>query len=181
MPLPPPAYLGRATSMNLGVIYILAVLAILLTGMVLGALVTIVFTLARRKHSGVATVLYGAVVAGIPLGCIGLAVGHPTFFSVWHRSQNEAVPATDCLSYEPSFWHLYASYRMDADTMAAWVAAHPWGLTKCEVDAIFEFHDGPHFGLKSCEAAYESPRGPKGNNLRVYYSDGVAYLSYSVM
>jgi hypothetical protein len=167
--------------MNLGAIYIRAGLVILLAGIILGAIVTVVFMLARRRHLYVSTVLYGAIFTGIPLGSIGLVFGHPTLFSVWHRLQNEAVPATDCLSYEPSFWHLYASYRMNAESMAAWVATHPWGLKECEADAVFELHDGPHFGLKSCEAVYESPRGPKGNNLRVYYSGGIVYLSYGVM
>jgi hypothetical protein len=47
-------------------------------------------------------------------------------------------------------------------------------------DGPFEVRDRPHFGLTALEAAYESPRGPKGNNLRAYYQNGVVYLSYTV-
>jgi hypothetical protein len=121
------------------------------------------------------------VVIGLPSGCVGLAVLHNPPFRMWHRLQNKAVPTSGCVIYEPSFWHLYAVYKMDRQSFDQWVASHPWGLTRCEPDTDFQFHDGPHFGLKVCEAMYESPRGPKGNNLRVYYQNGVACLSYSVM
>jgi hypothetical protein len=167
--------------MNLGEIYIRAALVILVSGLVLGAIITGAYLLVRRKRVLASTLLFGVIVIGLPSGGVGLAVFHESLFRMWHRLQNEAVPATGCVIYEPSFWHLYASYKMDRSSFDQWIASHPWDLTRCEPDHIFEFHDGPHFGLTSCEVTYESPRGPKGNNLRVYYHNGMAYLSYSVM
>ena len=167
--------------MNLGEIYIKAAIVIVASGLALGAIIAVVFLLVRRTRVRWSTCLFGAVVIGLPLGCVGLTTGHQSLFRVWHRRQNEAVPTIDCVTYEPSFWNLYATYKMDRQTFDVWVASHPWGLTPCKPDGLLELLDGPHFGLTFCDAAYESPRGPKGNNLRVYYRNGIAYLSYSVM
>jgi hypothetical protein len=168
-------------NMNLGVIYIRAALLILASGFLLGAIITGVFLFAKRKRVLSRALLLGVVAVGLPLGCVELAILHHPLFRLWHRVQNEVAPTCDCLLYEPSFWHLYAAYKMDQQSFDQWIASHSWKLTQCESDQTFELHDGPYFGLKSCEAVYESPRGPKGNNLRVYYHNGVAYLSYSAM
>lgn len=167
--------------MNLGVIYLSTAAVILVAAMVLGAIATEAFLSLRQKRSRLSTHLFGALVVGLPLACLGLATCHQTLFSTWHRQQNVAVPKEGCLTYEPSFWHLYASYQMDRPSFDAWVASHPWRLEACEQDGLFLQHDGPHFGLTSCEAVYESPPTEKGNNLRVYYDHGVVYLSYSAM
>jgi hypothetical protein len=167
--------------MNLGAIYIRAALVILVSGLLLGVITTCAFLLVRRKPVRISTLFFGAVVVGLPLGGVGLPLLHQSLFRTWHRLQNDAVPSTGCVAYEPSFWHLYAIYGMDRHRFDQWIASHPWGLTECSPNGIFQSHDGPYFGLTSCEAAYESPRGPKGNNLRVYYQGGMAYLSYSVM
>jgi hypothetical protein len=167
--------------MNLGTIYIEAALVILAAGLALGAILTRAYLWVSRKRMLASTLLFGAVAIGLPLGCVGLALLHESLFSTWHRLQNDAVPATGCVAYEPSFWHLYATYKIDRQSLNQWIASHPWGLTRCEPDGIFQLHDGPHFRLTSCEAVYESPRGPKGNNLRVYYQDGTAYVSYIAM
>jgi hypothetical protein len=167
--------------MNLGVVYIWSALAIAACAVALSAVAVLASALMRRRPLRWSTPLLGALAVGIPLTGIGLLFCHEPLFRFWHRRQNEAVPTAGCLSYEPTFWRLHASYRISPKAFDAWVASHPWGLVPCEPDGIFEFHDGPHFGLTSCEAAYESPRGPKGNNLRVYYHQGIAYLSYSAM
>jgi hypothetical protein len=167
--------------MNLGTIYIDAALAILASGLVLGAILTDVLLSLRRKRVFASTLLFGAMVIGLPAGFVGLAAFHQPLFRVWHRLQNEAVPLAGCVTYEPSFWRFHATYKMDRQCLDRWIASHPWTLTQCKPDTIFQFVDGPYFGLTSCEAVYQSPRGPKGNNLRVYYQDGTAYLSYSVM
>lgn len=167
--------------MNLGEICIQTALAILALGFLFGAIITAAYLLVSRKRVLSRTLLFGTILVGLALGGIGLGCFHQPLFRMWHRLQNDAVPSTGCVDYEPSFWHLYAVYKMDQQSFSDWVAAHPWNLTQCKPDAIFQFHDGPHFGLTSCEAVYESPRGPKGNNLRVYYQNGLVYISYSVM
>jgi hypothetical protein len=167
--------------MNLGAIYIDAALVILAAGLLAGAVATGAFLLATRTRVFVSTLLLGTFAIGLPSGCAGLALFHGSLFRAWHQHQNEALPASDCLTYEPSFWHLYATYAMDQQSFDQWIDSHPWSLTRCEPDEIFRSHDGPHFGLTSCEAVYESPRGPKGNNLRVYYQNGTAYISYNAM
>lgn len=167
--------------MNLGVIYIQSVLVIFAAGLVLGAIVTLAFLRFRRKRASWSSTLFGAWVIGAPLGCIGLLCCHHALFREWHRLQNEAVPAANCLTYEPSLTRLNASYLMPPPAFAAWVAAHPWGLAPLEPDESSLHHDGPRLGLTSCDAAYESPPGPAGNQLRVYYRAGVAYLTYNVL
>jgi hypothetical protein len=137
--------------------------------------------LIRRKRVFSPTLIFGTLTIGLILSVISMRFFCQSLFCTWHRLQNTAVPAIDCLTYEASFWRLYATYKMDRKSFDAWVASHPWRLTQCPPDAIFELHDGPHFGLTTCEAAYESPRGPKGNNLRVYYKGGIAYISYSAI
>jgi hypothetical protein len=169
--------------MNLGVIYLRAAAVVLALGLILGAALTLGFLRAKRKRPRFSTVLFGAFVLGLPLGCVGLYLGHAPLFRVWHRAQNDAMPADGCLTYEPTFVDLFASYKMDRPTFDAWVASHPWQLAPCSLDGYdgpFEVRDRPHFGLTALEAAYESPRGPKGNNLRAYYQNGVVYLSYTV-
>ena len=167
--------------MNLGVIYIRAALVLIALGFVLGSMVTAAFLLIRRKRVLSTTFFVGTLIIGLLFSCIGLMFCHNSLFRAWHRHQNEAVPAIDCVTYEPTFWYLYATYKMDQQSFNEWIALHPWCLKQCKIDGIFELHDGPHFGLTSCQAVYESPRGPKGNNLRVYYQSGVAYISYSAM
>jgi hypothetical protein len=167
--------------MNLGVIYIKTAIAIVASGIAVGAMATAIFLVAKKNRILSPTFFFGTPVIGILLGCVGLAVFQEPLFRTWHRLQNEAVPAEGCVTYEPSFWCLHAIYQMDRQSFDRWVASHPWGLAPCESDSIFELHDGPYFGLSACDAIYESPRGPKGNNLRVYYRNGMAYLSYSAM
>lgn len=167
--------------MNLGAIYIRVAIVIIVVNLVLGSAIAALWLKLRRNQVISRQLLLLAVVIGPALGSVGLIFLQQPFFSTWHRLQNEVVPTNGCISYEPSFWHLYATYRIDRQSFDRWVASHPWGLTKCKPDEIFQFSDGPHFGITSCEAIYESPRGPKGNNLRVYYQHGIAYLSYSAM
>lgn len=167
--------------MNLGVVYIQTAAVILAAGLLAGAVVTGAFYLATRTRVLASTLLLGTSVVGLLSGCAGLALFHQPLFRAWHQHQNEAVPAADCLNYEPSYWHLYATYAMDRASFDQWIASHPWGLVRCEPDDLFRSHDGSHFGLTSCEAVYESPRGPKGNNLRVYYQNDTAYISYNAM
>jgi hypothetical protein len=170
-------------AMNLGVIYLESAFTLLGIGFLLGTVLTIVFLLAKRKRLRFSTTVFGTFLLGLPLAGVGLVLGHAPLFRVWHRAQNDAMPADGCLTYEPSLVDLFASYKMDRPTFDAWVASHPWQLAPCSLsgfDRPFEVRDRPHFGLTTCEAAYESPRGPKCNNLRVYYQDGVVYLSYTV-
>jgi hypothetical protein len=171
----------RKKPMNLGDICLKSAFVLIACGLILGAILTVVFLLAKRKRVHLSTILLGTVLIGSPLCCLGLYFGHAPLFRAWHRIQNDAVPAEGCLTYEPTFFLFHATYEMDRQAFDTWVASHPWKLAPFEPDAIFEFHDGPYFGLEKCEAVYESPRGPKGNNLRVYYNKGIAYISYSAM
>lgn len=167
--------------MNLGVVYIETAAVIHAAGLLTGAVVTGAFLLLTRGRVLVSTLLLGTFVIGLLSGCAGLVLLHGSLFRAWHQHRNELVPAVGCLTYEPSFWHLYATYAMDRASFDQWIASHPSGLTRCEPDELFRTHDAPYFGLISCEAVYESPRGSKGNNLRVYYQDGTAYISYNAM
>jgi hypothetical protein len=104
---------------------------------------------------------------------------HRRVFISWHRGQNEYVPKTGCVTYEPSFFRLYASYRMDRETFDDWVANHPWRLLP--FDGEVPSYDGQRLGFESPDVALATEMAPNGRQLRVYFKDGMMYLSYYVM
>ncbi len=55
----------------------------------------------------------------LAIGFFMLDIFHHRLFVVWHRYQNEAVPQQGCLTYDPDFYRLYATYQMSVEE---WIA-----------------------------------------------------------
>jgi hypothetical protein len=115
------------------------------------------------------------------LAVAGLETLHRPIFVAWHRAQNTMVPRTGCVSYEPDFTRLCATYRMDRKTFDQWVAAHPWKLLPFDLADVPSFRDREHLGFSNPEAVFATEPAPNGKQLRVYYEKGTIYLAYNSM
>ncbi|MEM9645576.1 MAG: hypothetical protein AAF989_11345 [Planctomycetota bacterium] len=123
------------------------------------------------------------VAATIPLGIAftyaSNSMLHRGMFVKQHQDNNTLVPATGCVRYEPSFGKLLAAYKMTASEFQAWVAQHPWGLV--EYDGGLMDHDALRLGFSGPVVAYATEMASNGGQLRVYFKEGMMYLSYNVM
>jgi len=126
----------------------------------------------------------GLLALAVPLVfllcCCGLYFGHQPLFAAWHCAQNDMLPQTDCLSYEPTFARLYASYRMTRPAFDAWVQAHPWKLMPLGESDICNC-DVQQFRISKPDAAFATRPAPNGKQLRVYYQNNVMYVAYYAM
>ncbi|GAB5406149.1 MAG: hypothetical protein Aurels2KO_43800 [Aureliella sp.] len=122
-------------------------------------------------------------LAALPLwlviGFCGLEYLHQPLFVALHQGQNTSLPSEGCLSYEPSFGRLFASYRMSREELDRWVSSFPVKMEPYD-NAFLDF-DAERLGFTDAEASYATPMASNGNQLRVYYSEGVMYVSYNVM
>lgn len=125
------------------------------------------------------TVVLTALPIWLILGFLALDWGHRRLFVTWHRWQNTALPSDGCLTYEPSFARLYATYEMTRDEFKRWARNHPWELQPSGNELLPS--DGPRLGLDSPELCFASEMGPNGKQLRVYYKTGTMYVSYNSM
>jgi hypothetical protein len=163
-------------SMNLGTIHLEAFAAIAGLSLVIAILVASLLRLRRWSWRNVFVV---ALPLWLAIGCYALSKGHQPAFAEWHKWQNSAPPRNGCLTYEPSFTRLYASYRMSRDEFTAWVANHPWRLRTGDMSLLYL--DGDRLHLAEPELSYETDRASNGQQLRVYYKSGVMYVSYNSM
>ena len=163
--------------MNLGDIYLKTFLA--LTGMafLLSFLMASLLRIRRRASWG--TVFGIGCSVGIFAAFFANMSLHRPLFVSWHKAQNDAVPTTGSLTYEPDFFELNATCQMTRPEFDAWVGSHPWNLEPG--DNSFLHHDGPSFGLSEPEASFETEMAPNGRQLRVYFKSGIMYLSYNSM
>lgn len=104
---------------------------------------------------------------------------HREMFVRQHQEHNSLVPANGCVRYEPSFGHLFAAYKMTAAEFESWVSQHPWGMV--EYDRALIDHDEQRLGFSDPSQAYATEMASNGGQLRVYFHDGMMYLSYNVM
>jgi hypothetical protein len=108
-----------------------------------------------------------------------LSLGHQQMFVAWHRWQNNVLPQKECLTYDPNFTRLYATYNMDRGSFETWVTSHPWQLHVGHNGLLH--HDGPRLGVGQPELSFETERAPNGRQLRVYCKSGIMYVSYNAM
>jgi len=120
-----------------------------------------------------------ASVLGIVLAYAGNTFFHHDFFVRSHQSHNSFMPEEGCLTYEPSFGHLFASYAMSHEKFVQWVSLHPWKLKP--YDMAFVEHDYKRLHFSDPEVAYATEMASDGGQLRVYFKDGVMYVSYNAM
>jgi hypothetical protein len=164
--------------MNLGDICLKAAASI---GIASGVLTLIAMLFLRRlKKTSWPGLLALAVPLGFLLCCGGLYFGHQPLFTAWHRAQNDILPQKGCLTYEPTFFRLHASYRMTRAEFDAWVLAHPWKLTPLAGSEISDSDMKP-FGISKPDAAFATERAPNGRQLRLYYEGDTMYVVYFVM
>lgn len=107
------------------------------------------------------------------------SVLHRRIFVQQHQDANTLVPTSGCVRYEPSFGHLFAAYKITPAEFDAWVSQHPWGLV--EYDRGLMQHDEQRLGFSEPTDAYATEMASNGGQLRVYFKDGMMYLSYNVM
>lgn len=163
--------------MHLGDIYIKTFF--LLTAIAFGIAIAGSLVLRSWKRISAGRLFVLSLAVGVFLAYIGNSRFHRDLFVSWQQSQNEWVPQIGCLSYEPSFGHLYATYSMSRDEFERWVESYPAEMSS--YDTSFFVHDSERLGFGDPEVAYATEMAPNGNQLRVYFKDGVMYLSYNVM
>jgi hypothetical protein len=164
--------------MNLGDIYLKTSLVLLVGSFGIGFLVALIWRLFKKIRW---TTIAGITILGGLASLLILPGFHHTLFTAWHRHQNQYVPKNGCITYEPEFTRLYATYEMDRATFDQWVKNHPWPLKPSEDDGFLKTHDGPRLKLDSPAVSFSTEPAPNGQQLRVYFKDGVMYLSYNSM
>jgi hypothetical protein len=160
--------------MNLGDIYLKTFAAIVAMSFI-AALVSA--SMLRFWRCSWRTVIYAALPVWLALSFFALDNWHQRLFAAWHQRQNSALPKDGCLTYEPDFYRLYATYKMTRNEFDAWVKDHPWRLHLGSNGLLH--HDGPQFGLDSPESTFETDMAPNGKQLRVYFKSGIMYASYN--
>jgi|JI9StandDraft_1071089.scaffolds.fasta_scaffold00188_17 hypothetical protein len=118
-------------------------------------------------------------ILGLAFAYFGNTYLHHDLFVRSHQSHNSFMPKDGCLTYEPSFGHLFASYAMSREEFEQWVSRHPWNLKP--YDLAFIEHDSKRLKFAEPEVAYATEMAADGGQLRVYYSNGVMYVSYNAM
>ncbi|TWU41689.1 hypothetical protein Poly51_63840 [Rubripirellula tenax] len=137
----------------------------------------LIIRLAKRFAAG--WVIAAMIVLGVAFTFASNSIFHRRMFVRQHQDSNTLVPATGCVHYEPSFGHLFAAYKMTAAEFDAWVSQHPWGLVEYDRGQIE--HDEQRLGFSDPSEAYATEMASNGGQLRVYFKDGMMYLSYNVM
>jgi hypothetical protein len=164
--------------MNLGNIFLITAASICIASGVLALLAVLILRCVKKISWPRLFVL--ALLLAFSLCCCGLYFGHQPLFTAWHRAQNDVLPKTGCLTYEPSFFRLYATYRMTRAEFNAWIENHPWQLkpfAKSEISS----NEMKRFGIKEPDAAFATESAPNGKQLRVYFQNDVIYVSYFAM
>lgn len=166
-------------AMNLGDVYIKTFLVIGTAAALLAAMLSSAMYLVSR-HTVKSWCLQFGIMAWLLLLALGNVLFHKTLFSALHKSQNTIVPNTSCLYYEPTATTLHAAYTLDCYELEKWIKKHPWGLREAP-DSYVLPTDELRFGISSPDRKFETKMSPSGQQLRVYYQKGIAYVSYSSM
>ena len=162
--------------MNLGSIYLKAFFAIIAITFVFALTVASLLRLRRCRWR---TVVLAALPIWLIIGRLVLDTSHQRLFVAWHRWQNTALPQQGCLTYEPEFTRLYATYKMSRTEFQVWVNDHPWQLHAGDNGLLH--HDGPRLGFDGPAFSFETDSAPNGKQLRVYYKSRIMYVSYNSM
>lgn len=162
--------------MNLGDICLKSAASICVAS---GMLTLVAMLILRRVKKTPWPRLLGLAVPLVLLLCIGgLYFGHRPLFTAWHRAQNDVLPHAGCLTYEPTFFRLYASYRMNRAEFDTWVLTHPWKLMPLAESDVGELKQ---FGISRPVVAFATEPASNGRQLRVYFQNDVMYVAYFAM
>lgn len=160
--------------MNLGLVYLLSFLAILTISLIVALMLACILRIWSFAWS---TIFSAALLLWFVLGLFALESFHQPVFAFWHRMQNKSLPREQCLTYDPSFYRLYASYRMSPETFEFWISTHDWNLHPA--DNVMHLDDGEKLKLDSPEKSFATESAPNGKQLRIYYRSGVMYAAYN--
>lgn len=163
--------------MGLGEAYLDVFFSIVRTSLLVAVVLAVLVRLVKRVHVGM--LLLGACVAWGLLSYAGLSLFHQDRFVELHQEHNDYVPKSGCLTYDPSFGHLYASSSMSRTEFDDWVVQFPLPLT--EFDELYQRFDEQQLGFTEPETALATESAPNGAQTRVYFKGGVMYLSRNVM
>jgi hypothetical protein len=164
--------------MNLGDVYIKSAVVICASACLLSLLIALIVRHAKKTRLAASLLIFA--VSAFVLCVAGCYFGHGPLFAAWHRSQNTVLPSEGCLTYQPSFFRLRATYRINRGQFDNWAMHHPWQLAPMS-DAEIPSCDVETFGLGRPEAAYVSKQCTNGQQLRVYYANGTMYVGYYAM
>jgi len=166
--------------MNLGEIYIKSGVAICIGACLLTLLIVLILRFVKKTRR--CTLFMTFCLLAPVLSVVGDHFGHGPLFVAWHRAQNTLLPESGCLTYKPSFFRLYATYRMSRAEFEDWATHHPWQLVPMDEGGFpLPPQEVENLGLERPEAAYASEPAPNGRQLRVYYAKGTMYVAYYVM
>ena len=112
--------------MNLGDVYIKAAVYICIGGCLLALSIVLLQRCLKKTPWPVSIGIFVVLTFMLSIG--GCYFGHYPLFRAWHHSQNQVLPQEGCLTYEPSFLRLHASYRMSRAEFDEWAQRHPWPL-----------------------------------------------------
>ncbi len=163
--------------MGLGEAYLVVFVGIAKSALLVSLVSVGLIRALKRIHTG-KLFLVGCVL-WIGLTFAGLNWFHRDRFVDLHQSHNDYVPRSGCLTYEPTFGHLFASYAMSRDDFDTWLAAYLVPLMPYE-DFLQRF-DEERMGFTEPDAAYATEPASNGAQTRVYFKDGVMYFSRNVM
>ena len=141
------------------------------------AIVAIGIRLWRRFHPG--WIIPFAFLLGVALVFVGNSLFHRRLFVGWQQTQNEWVPEAGCLTYDPSFARLFATYSMTETEFRDWVESYP--VPMGPYDNSLLMFDCERLGFTEPKLSFATKSAPNGKQLRVYWTDNVMYLSYNVM
>lgn len=162
--------------MNLGDIYLKTFAVIIAFSFVLAVMAT---SLLRLRQCSWRTIVLAAIPIWLAVGFLLLNLCHQPLFTAWHKLQNTTLPNHGCLTYEPDFTRLYATYRMTREQFETWVTNHPWQFHAGNNGLLH--HDGPRLGMDGPELSFETESASNGKQLRVYFKLGTMYVSYNAM
>lgn len=145
--------------------------------LLVSVVLTAIVRLFRRIHFGKLLLL--GFVLWFAFTYTGTKFFHHDRFVELHQSHNDYVPATGCLTYEPSFGHLFASYSMTRAEFDAWVAQFPVPMS--EYDSQLQRFDEERLGFTNPDAAFATESASNGGQTRAYFKDGTMFLSRNVM
>src|SRR5690606_18893401 len=108
----------------------------LITTIAFGIAITGSLSLRLWKRINTGGLLVRSLVVGCVLAYAGNSRFHQDLFVSWQQSQNKRLPQTGCLSYEPSFGHLFATYSMSRDDFEHWVASYPMEMSPYDMSFL---------------------------------------------
>jgi hypothetical protein len=160
--------------MNLGGTYMLTFFLLCGATFVIALLVAVLIERKSRRH------MLGCLAFPflfLPAVVVLTTYFQQTAFERLHQWRNHAVPYEfACLEYRPTIMDLHARYQMTLEEFSEWIADYPMRLSPM---ASAYYHDEETWNIKFTGPMFETKRADNGKQLRVYYQDGVAYVSYN--